>query len=226
MKKEKKRKNIFADKASLILRRMLRDPAQKWVVRDFIGEDGVSLGLAQGVLEELTRRGYVERVKKGPKSFTILMNRKELIDAWLKQYSFESNEVDVYYSPEKQILGRIKSLLSREDYALTLHSGANLITSYVKTDNVHFYFLSENWEKDILALRQKLDLKELVKGGNIHIIRPYYKKSLLFYSQSIKGFHVVSNLQLYLDLFHFQPRGRENAEYLENTLKIKGKSLG
>ena len=225
MEKEKRRKNIFADKASLILRRILQNPSKRWVVRDFTSEKEVSLGLAQGVLEELTRQGYAERVKKGPKSYTILINRKELLNAWLKQYSFEFNEVDIYYSPEKDILRRIKSLLNKERYMLTLHSGANLITSYVKTDNVHFYFNTKNWEQDILNLRQKLDLKELVRGGNIHVIRPYYKQSLLFNSQLINGFHVGSNLQLYLDLFNFQPRGREHAQYLEKILKDKGKTV-
>ena len=222
MKKEKRRKNIFADKASLVLRKMLQNPTKKWVVRDFIGENGVSLGLAQGVLEELTRQGFAERLRQGPKSYTLLINRKELIDAWLRQYRFEFNEVDVYYSPEKDILSRIKSLLDKKNYVLTLHSGANLITSYVATENIYFYFNTKHWEQDIRDLRQKLDLKELVRGGNIHIIRPYYKKSFLFDSQLIKGFHVVSSLQLYLDLFHFQPRGREHAQYLEETLKNKG----
>lgn len=225
MKKEKRRKNIFADKASLILRRMLQEPAKKWTIRDFIGENGASLGLAQGVLEELARQGFVERVKRGPKSYTILVDRKELINAWLAQYRFAFNEVDIYYSPDKDILKRIKSLLQKERYALTLHSGANLITSFVKTENIYFYFDAEDWQQDILKLRQILDLKELVRGGNIHIIRPYYKKSILFNSQLIKGFHVVSNLQLYLDLFHFQPRGREHAQYLKKTLKNKGKAF-
>jgi len=225
MKNMQRRKNVFADKASIILRMMLQDPNKKWVARDFVGENKVSLGFAQEVLEELSRRGFVERVKKGPKSFTVLTNKEELINAWQKYYKYELNEVDLYYSPEKNILKKIKSILKKDKYALTLHSGANLITSYVRTDNIYFYFISKNWEKDILRLRQELDLKELVSGGNIYIINPYYKKSFLFGSQVINGFHVVSNLQLYLDLYNFQPRGREHARYLDIALKNQGNSL-
>jgi hypothetical protein len=225
MKIMKRRKNIFADKASIILRKMLRDPNRKWVVRDFIGENEVSLGFAQEVLEELSRLGFVERIKKGPKSFAVLTNKEDLLKAWGKHYQFEFNEVDLYYSPDKDMLKKIKSILKKDKYALTLHSGANLITSYVKTDNIYFYFFSNKWEKDILRLRQELDLKELVSGGNIYIINPYYKKSLLLNSQEIKGFHVVSDLQLYLDLCNFQPRGREHAQYLDNVLRNQGKSL-
>jgi hypothetical protein len=84
---------------------------------------------------------------------------------------------------------------------------------------------SENWEKDILELQQQLDLKELVRGGNVHLIQPYYKNSMFYGIQLIKGYIVVSNLQLYLDLYNFKPRGREHVEHLKKVLKEKGKSL-
>ena len=90
---------------------------------------------------------------------------------------------------------------------------------------MYLYFEPQNWNKDILDLRQRLDLKELVRGGNIRIIRPHYKKSVFYNAQIIKGYKVVSNLQLYLDLYNFKPRGQEHAEYLKKTLKEKGKSL-
>lgn len=110
-------------------------------------------------------------------------------------------------------------------YALTLHTGANLVTSFVITDHIYLYFNPEFWEKAILDLRQRLDLKELVRGGNIHIIRPHYKKSVFYNVQTIKGYKVVSYLQLYLDLYNFQPRGQEHAEQLKNILEEKGKDF-
>jgi hypothetical protein len=173
----------------------------------------------------MAKKGYIERVKRGPDSYALLTNRDELISDWVAEYRFELNEVDTYYSPDKNILLKLKDYLKDKQYVLTLHSGANLITSFVVTDQVYFYFEPENWEKDILDLRQQLDLKELVRGGNIHIIRPYYKKSVFYNAQEIKGHKIVSNLQLYLDLYNFKPRGKEHAEYLKQTLKEKGKDL-
>jgi len=219
-------KNIFADKASLILRKMLLVPDKKWVVRDFIGPDGVSLGMAQEVLEAMEKKGYVERTKKGPDSYTILANQDMLIKDWVKEYHLGLNMIDTYYAPDKNILKRLKDYFREDKYALTLHSGANLITSYVKTDQIYIYISAEKWDKDILDIRQKLELKELTTGGNIHIIQPYYKKSVFFNCQKIKGYKVVSYLQLYLDLYNYQPRGREHAEYLNKILKEKDKSFG
>ncbi|MFH1258822.1 MAG: type IV toxin-antitoxin system AbiEi family antitoxin [Elusimicrobiota bacterium] len=225
MKMKLKGKNIFADKASLVLRKILCQPNKKWVVRNFIEPLDVSLGMAQSVLEKMVRLGYVERTKKGPYSYTILTNQEKLIEDWLKGYQFELNEIDTYYSPDKNILREIKTYLTEEQYALTLHTGANLITSFVKTEDIYFYLNTQTWDKDIIEIRQKLYLKELVTGGNVHIIRPYYKNSVFFNRQKIKGYCVVSNLQLYLDLYNFQPRGREHAENLKTALEEKEKHL-
>lgn len=225
MRRNQKMKNIFSDKASIIPRKMLQDPKRGWVVRDFTDPGGVSLGMAQSVLEAMAKRGYVERVKRGPDSYTILTNKDMLIADWLKEYEFELNTIDSYYSSDKKVLEKIKDVLEQEQYALTLHTGANLLTSFVKTDEIYLYLKLADWDREILDLRQKLELKELVKGGNFHIIRPYYKNSVFFNRQKIKGFAVVSNLQLYLDLYNFHPRGREHAECLMNLLEERGKSL-
>jgi hypothetical protein len=218
-------KNIFADKASLVLRKMIKDPEKRWVVRDFTGPGGISLGMSQEILEAMAKKGYVERIKKGRDSYAILTNKEKLISDWLKEYSFNQNIVDTYYSPNKNILNKFRKVLKEDQYALTLHTGANLTTSFVRTEDIFLYINLKEWKKDILDIRQKLDLKELVRGGNIHLIHPFYKNSVFFNTQKIKGYTVVSNLQLYLDLYNFQPRGREQAEHLRNLLEERGEKI-
>ena len=136
--------NIFADKATFILRKMLSNPEKKWVTRDFMGDNGVSLGMAQGALEAMAKKGYIERVKRGPDSYALLTNKDELISDWVEEYRFDLNEVDTYYSPDKNILSKLKDYLANKQYALTLHSGANLITSFVVTDQVCLYVKPDN----------------------------------------------------------------------------------
>ena len=225
MRKDYRMKNIFADKASLVLRKMLQSPERRWVVRDFTGPVGVSLGMSQEVLKAMEKKGYIERVKKGPNSYTLLTNQEKLISDWLEEYSFDQNVIDTYYSANKNILNKFRKVLKENQYALTLHTGANLITSFVRTEEIFIYMNLKDREKDILNIRKKLNLKELVRGGNIHLIHPFYKNSVFFNTQKIKGYTVVSNLQLYLDLYNFQPRGREQAEYLKNLLEEKGRKL-
>lgn len=219
------KRNIFADKASLVLRTMLREPGRRWVLRDFVGELRISLGLAQAVLEVVESRGYGERIKRGALSYTILTNPDLLLSDWVKAYSFDRNIMKTFYFPGSDLLKRIKAALNGLPYGLTLHTGANLLTSWVQTDQVYIYLNPERWTEVLTNIRQFLGLKELVSGGNIHIVRPFYKNSIFYNAREIRGIRVVSNLQLYLDLFGFQPRGFEHAQRLKEIVKERGELL-
>ena len=224
--------SIFADKTTIILRKMLKSPKDRWVIKDFVKAKDKIFGIGQGrvqkVLNEMERLGYIEREKRGARSSTILADPERLLKDWVNAYRFEHNEVYSYYSPDKNILRKIREYFyKREDKcALTLHTAANLYTSFVKTEDVYFYLNTDDIKRDTLDLRQNLGLKQLVQGGNVHVIKPYYKHSVFFDAQMVKRYRIVSNLQLYLDLYNFQPRGREQAEYLKKILEEKGKHLG
>ena len=220
-----RRRNIFSDKASLVLRTMFAQPEKKWVIRDFTEKLPLSIGFVAEIISEMDQGGYIERVKKGSLSYSVLTNKKRLIRDWNNYYSIGSNKIELYYN-ENLHLSQIKDFFSHKNlessYALTLHSGGNLMTSLVSTNNAYFYLKGSLSEKQRLELKQQLNLKQLVKGGNIFIINPYYKKSIFETVREIDGYTVVSDLQLYLDLFHFNPRGREHAEFLENHLFNQG----
>lgn len=218
-------KPFFSDKASLVLREMLRYPDRKWVVRDFEKELGVGRGWAAKVLALLREKAYLKGEARGRAAFAVLRNGDELIQEWVRDYDFVFNKRYVYYTSDGDLLPKFKQFFNRrakeKAYALTLHTGANLITNFVRTPNIYLYLNPADFKKVALELRQAFDLKELKKGGNIYLIEPYYKKSVFFGLQKIKGYPVVSHLQLYLDLYHFPERGREHAEYLERILKEK-----
>lgn len=222
--------SVFNDKASLVLRKMLENPTKSWVAKDFIEDANIGYAWAARVLSQLRNKGYLKGVARGRNASSTLRNAEELIQAWTQYYIFERNRSFVYYSPDENSLPKIKRFFNeakyKEAYALTLHSGANLITNHVRQENVYLYLDPNRFEEISLELRKALDLKELKEGGNIYLIQPYYKNSVFFGVQTIKGYRVVSNLQLYLDLYHSPQRGREHAEYLLRTLKEEGKSLG
>lgn len=221
---------IFSDKASLMLRHILQHPAEKWVVRDFEKELGVGRGWAAKVLASLREKSYLKGEARGRSAFAILRNREDLIQEWINNYSFSLNKTHFYYAATLSgLLPKVKEFFKRDTkenpYALALHTGANLITNFVNTETVYLYLHPENFKKVSLELRQALDLKELKKGGNVCLIEPYYKKSVFFGSQKIKGYPVVSSLQLYLDLYHFPERGIEHASYLKRIINEKGGQL-
>ncbi|OGQ35505.1 MAG: hypothetical protein A3F16_01090 [Deltaproteobacteria bacterium RIFCSPHIGHO2_12_FULL_43_9] len=220
---------LLSDKANIIIRAMLSQPDRKWVARDFEKEFGVGRARAATVLSTLRAKGFVGGIRSGRLAHSVLQNKEELIEEWLKAYKFELNETHLYYYANEDILSRLKEYFSTKndpkEYALTLHTGANFITHYINTPTVYCYLRNENFRDVSLDLRQALDLKELRKGGNFYLIKPYYKSAAFFNSQKIKGYNVVSGLQLYLDLYNFPQRGREHALYLLKTLKEEGRNL-
>lgn len=215
-------KNVFSDKASIIAREMLAGPGRKWVLRDFVGAGRLSLGMAQGVLAAMQAMGCLERLKKGPVSYSRLADRELLLTEWVKWYKFSVNTSYVYYTPHADFLKKLRKAIPADKYALTLHTGANLITGYVKTDETRVYLRLNNWDEELPLLREKLELKKLAQGGNVHFIRPFYRHGAFRNAQKVNGFSVVSALQLYLDLYNYQPRGRDHAEYLKETVERKG----
>jgi len=220
---------LLSDKATIVICAMLSHPDRKWVARDFEKEFGVGRARAATVLSELRAKGFVGGIRSGRNAHSTLQNKEELVEEWLKLYKFERNEAFLYYSAREDVLSRLKSYFAskHEDqaYALTLHTGANLVTHYVNTPTMYCYLPSKNFGNASLDLRQALDLKELKRGGNFCLIKPYYKTAVFLNTQKIKGYNVVSNLQLYLDLYHFPQRGRDHAEYLIKTLKEEGKNI-
>lgn len=222
-------KTIFSDKATIVMRAMLSKRDQQWVARNFEKEFGVGRARAAAVLSILRKKGFIGGIRSGRLAYSVLQNKKSLLGEWLKFYSFELNKAHLYYSPHGDILPRLKNFFETKKihngYALTLHTGANLITNYVNTPTVYCYLRSEKFYEASLDLRQALDLKELKRGGNFYLIKPYYKNGAFFNIQMIKGYNVVSDLQLYLDLYNFPQRGRDHAQYLLKTLKEGGKSF-
>lgn len=222
-------KTIFSDKATIVIRAMLSQPEKKWVARDFEKEFGVGRARAAAVLSILRKKGFVGGIRSGRLAYSILLNKKALLDEWLKFYNFELNKLHLYYSAYEDVLPRLKDYFDTKKltdrYALTLHTGANFITNYVNTQAVYCYLKYEDFNEVSLDLRQALNLKELRKGGNFYLIRPYYKNGAFFNNKKIKGYNIASCLQLYLDLYNFPQRGREHARYLLKILKEEGKNF-
>jgi len=93
-------------------------------------------------------------------------------------------------------------------YALGYQAGGNLVYDYSAFNVVHIYLQN----KEMISKFEKLNLKRVNNGENLVFLIPYYKNSVFYNKQSINDLWVVSNLQLYLDLYHYPLRGREQAD--------------
>jgi hypothetical protein len=226
MKIQHNLKSIFKDKATLILRVMMAEPDKKWVTRELSRQTQVSLGLVSRILSLLESGGYALRTGRGANAYTKLSNIANLLNAWTENYDFSLNRTELLYSPESNVLQKITAFLNTNhlsnNFAVTLHTGANLVTSHVLTDNTYLYLNHPEFDETIFDMADRLGLKKLARGGNVFISHPYYKNSVFHGIQKIKGMKTVSNLQLFLDLFNFHPRGREHALKLKELTEREG----
>ncbi len=208
--------DIFADKASLVLRALIADPDRYHTVRGLAEVTGNSIGWTSEVLREAEERGFLER---RPRRGCRLRRMRYLLGEWTERYAFPGkNRMKNYFIkaeslPETLELLRKLELPPQVDYALTLHAGAYLLSPFTRFNECHLY-VGGLWdfEEQARFFASRLGLAELDVGGNLHIVKPYYRTSALYGARSVEGLRVVSDLQLYLDLYRFPARGREQAE--------------
>ena len=101
-------------------------------------------------------------------------------------------------------------------FALSYFSGADLIAPFIRgITKLQFYIKQsgdlENWEK-------LLGLQQVENGANVELYIPY-DEGVFYQTQQIstpsgKKAPVVSNIQLYMDLFNNPARGAEQAQHL------------
>ena len=208
--------NIFADKASLILRELLANPTEYCTVRGLAEVTRNSVGWTSEVLRDIEERGYLERkLRQGCR----LKRIQYLLNDWTDAYDFQSkNRIRNYFIKAETLdeilmLIRTLNLPAEVDYALTLHAGAHLVAPFTQFNECHLHVSAQNdFERQAEFFVKKLNLLERETGGNLHIIKPFYRKGAMYGARLVEGLKVVSDLQLYLDLYRFQVRGREQAE--------------
>lgn len=205
---KKKQKQLFSPVATRIIRSLLIQPEEKWTIQSLSEKSQVSLGYAHRIVEKLIEKKFLERNNDYK---LILVDKSRLLDIWRDNYTFKNNTIYSYYTFEKNkdtLFNKIKkaSQYIKSSYALTLHSGASFIAPYVRYTDVHLYIKS-NMDQWV----QVLDLRPVESGANIYLIKPY-DQGVIQNLQTIKGNSIVSNIQLYLDLYHYPKRGKEQAE--------------
>lgn len=210
-------KSLFSKKTTRLLRVLLARPEEIWTQTSLSNESNVSIGLTNRVIKRLYDLEYIDLDQNKKIS---LKNPSKLLDLWRENYSYLNNEVQGFYSPlsRKEFEERLIEYMSKkntEGYAFTLFTAGELISPFVRTNQTFFYF-SDNIEK----LIKETELKPVTSGANVIILKPY-DEGVFYGIQKVQKRNVVSNIQLYLDLYNYKGRGREQAEYLrEKAIKL------
>jgi hypothetical protein len=175
----------------------------------------VSLGQVSKVNKKLDELGLWIEGREGMKA----LDKTKLLDLWRENYRFERNRILNFYSMKQipQIETQIAEFCRANgiDYAFTLFSGGNRLAPFTRYNVATSYFSG-----DIEKMRGGLQLKEVPSGANLQIIVPY-DEGVYYKGQELNSMTVASPIQIYLDLYKYKGRGREQAEFLrERVIKF------
>ncbi len=204
-----KLKSLFSPVSSRIIRVLLEEPQKDWRLIELFRESGASLGYVHKVVLFLQEQEYLIKEKKGVR----IKDPGRLLDDWSSAYNFSANRMHSFYSFVKEPARMMRKIDDASktlgsEYAMTMHAGASLVAPFVRFTDIHFYIKGEvdRWVN-------ALDLKPVEFGGTIHLVKPY-DNGVFYRTQNIGDIMVVSNIQMYLDLYNYPARGREQAEFL------------
>jgi hypothetical protein len=206
-------KNIFAPKSSRVLRVLLVNFDRDWSERELALEAKVSSGLIHYVCTTLIDLGTAARDKRNR---IVLVDPVRLLRRWAAYYQYDrANQFLDYFTFEKEVDQFLKKLSTLNfRYSLSGLAAAWLVAPYVRPIDVHLYVPSST---SAAALAEKLELNPTPQGGNVKFVVPY-DEGVFYGVHQITGLNVVSNVQLYVDLYNFPARGEEAASHLLEAL--------
>jgi hypothetical protein len=223
-----KRRNPFADKATLVLRYLLDQEKQAGRVREISRAVNLSPGYVSTVVESAVDSEFARILSDGRIQLT---NLRELLLDWSAAYSWKKNECLSYFGSfngSDQIADALSRALIGMDqhYALTLHAGNNLVQPFAPFSVGHLYVRNQEVMDHVV---RSLKLEAVARdAGNVAFLLPHYRESTFYGSRILNGLKVVSDLQLFLDLRRFPVRGDEASEIIfERRLRPRWeKALG
>jgi hypothetical protein len=209
---ERKGRGPFSDKASLILRSILKGGERLWGVRELAQVTQLDPGFVSRMARELEDRNYITRMNSKLK----LRDPEGILDDWVRNYNLKKNKRFGYFfmaASSVDVLEEIRSLEipAGVDYALSVQAGANLVAPYAAFQEVHVYVGND---KALAYFEKRLNLRSAEQGANVVLMFPHYKHSVFYDRRVVKKLQVVSDIQLYLDLHGYPIRGLEQAEHL------------
>ncbi len=220
--------NIFSDKSSLVLRALLADPLKQWRIPDLAGK-GLSPAQVINVIDVLEDNGWLRRHRAWRDYYIQLTHPEELLKEWANVYNFDWNGRAHYQVYRKDLVKDIADCLKSLNvkFALTMISGARLVAPYVDQQIEHIYLDTDKTagNKVLYELERRLHLPSAKGTGSLCFAVPYYRSSVFSETREVDGLPVVSNLQLYLDLFNHPMTGRDQADWLRDMLKEWGTPL-
>jgi hypothetical protein len=225
-------RSLFAPGAARVLRVLLQGPLRPWKVAELATSAQVSLGWVSAVRRQLLAQEWAaEHISREnlPTGSTrqaggIRITKPHvLLAAWAKADDWEKRTRVREYSlllsgSPLQLAGKLQDTLKTDPPVFTQwfaawlrhpHTTPAVVTAYVKQ------FPDES------LLEEKLLARRVSANGGLRLVLPK-DEGVLNPAQTVRGFKLVSDVQIYLDLVRAGLRGEEQAAELQKWPDFAG----
>jgi len=186
---------------------------------------GVSPPVANSWVNAMESSGYLRRI--GRKRL-IPLRSNALIEEWRGQYRFGDNRILPYRAlyPVSEadqfvddLLKKLKSIDKSVSLAISGHQACRLLgIKHSSARSIHIYFWGNG-----ATVANSLGLVPAESPGeaNLFLVEPKYPRSVFGGRVMKGGIPVCDILQCYLDLYNLPDRGREQADFVFETILTK-----
>jgi len=218
-REKRETRSLFAPRAARVLRVLLQGPLRPWKVTELAESARVSLGWVSAVRQQLLAR---EWAAEAPGGF-LVTKPGAVLDAWSKADDWEkrtrTHEYSVLLSDPVELAEKLKECLLDAPPLFTQWLAGWLRHPYTTPVIVTAYV--KNFPDETLINEKLLGRRVSTGGGRLRLVLP--KDEGVFHpSQTVRGFQLVSDVQLYLDLLQAGLRGAEQAEELRRWPDFAG----
>lgn len=195
--------NPSAVTASIILRKMLENPARHWKLKYLADEVGCSIGMVSKVKNALCDQMWAEMTKDGVK----LLNPESLMEAWSARYKLPEQTMCYTMESVSAFESKLRELNQKHAIRawLTGFSGGVRYAPVVRYNRVHVFVQPE----DVEEFLKFSGCKQVDSGANVVVLPA--REDYIYAAGMQNGNYVVSPVQAYLDCMQLKGRGEELA---------------
>ena len=209
---------LLSETLERVIRVLLVSDPQKLSLRELANEAEVNLSRAAIEVNRLHATGYVEK-----RPYLKVLRKDDLLRMFAHSWSINAIPKITFESLERPAyLIKLISQLAKENklkYAFTMLSGAELIAPYAVPTTTHLYIKKqqkESWTE--LLEKNDIYISERPEHGNLILL--LWHEHIFYGKQVVHDAHVVSNPQLFADLFSSGGLYRDSALKLEKVMKF------
>jgi len=218
-REKRETRSLFAPKAARVLRVLLQGPLRAWKVAELAESAHVSLGWVSAVRQQLLAREWAAEEPGGLR----VKKPGAVLESWAKADDWEkrthTQEYSVLVPDPVELAEKLKAALRKEPLVFTQwfagwlrhpHTVPVIVTAYVR-----------QFPGETLIKEKLLGRRVSAGGGGLRLVVP--KDEGVFHpSQSVSGFELASDVQIYLDLLQGGLRGEEQAGELRHWPDFAG----